>query len=397
MLLYTCVILLVVGVSCDAALTDSLCAADDKDYGVLQKNLFNWITENGGYVNGDKLEISTGPDVEWTVRGIFATQPLGNGEMLLSLPPSLRICAPMEDTHIDSNAKVCRLIDTVAAEMRKGRNSFYWPYLDVIKSDEVDIPQTWSTERLKWLHGVYTTSDWMMNEVFMDEACEFDMSDAITTQAGLLVFSRATRVQFNGLDGMCMCPVYDLLNHDNAALNTAGAVSQTGQVLSIGTTTAVDSGRQLFNSFGPNNVAHIFRDYGFLPNYPRTWEFLHLSPGNADVVESTGIVGGSEYEDGETDVVDESSRPKYDLYVFEELSSEEIDLNPRKNHYQQDESVLAGVLKEHLTGIQHHTSAVLSPTVSAGMSDEQGILRAKWWRTQFSLALARALREAEGS
>lgn len=36
----------------------------------------------GGYVNSHKLEISTGPDEEWTVRGLFASQPLGKGEMV---------------------------------------------------------------------------------------------------------------------------------------------------------------------------------------------------------------------------------------------------------------------------------------------------------------------------
>ena len=275
--------------------------------------------------------------------------------------------------------------------MDKGVDSFYWPYLEVLASDPVDVPLTWGADKLQWLRGIFTTADWHTGSVFMEKGCHFDPSDATLTRAGLLAFSRATAVQVDGEDLTCMCPVYDLMNHDNAGLNTAGAVAP-GRVLSVGTSEEEEKGGQLFNSFGPNNVATLLRDYGFLPSYPRVWELAAPIPGGAV---PAGARGGAAAATGH----------EHMLFVFEELENKRINLNPSEvDMHQLDRREMVGVLKAHLTEVERDTSvlneALLLATSSTADTDTNTtslklLHRAKWLREQYTLAFRRALHAAE--
>lgn len=309
---------------------------------------------------------------------------------------------------------MCQVITALAAEMNKGSESFYWPYLDVLATDSVDVPLTWEADRLQWLQGIYNTADWNTGSMFLEKGCNFDPTDATLMRAGLLVFSRATAVQVEGQDLTCMCPVYDLMNHDNAALNTAGGVSP-GKVLSVGTLEEVDKGGQLFNSFGPNNVAAILRDYGFLPSYPRVWEFAAPLPKRERAVgamtdngdsrsRSSGSSGGSgSSKKASDDGAAGDDEQEVVLFVFEELVDKRIDLNPSQaSIHQIDRRLLAEVLRAHLTEVETHTSALneallASTAIGTNTTALQEIHRAKWFRDQYTQAFSRALRASEAT
>lgn len=178
-----------------------------------------------------------------------------------------------------------------------------------------------------------------------------------------------------------MCPVYDLLNHDHAGLNTAGAVQ--GQVFSIGTTASVDKGGQLFNLFGPNNVANIFRDYGFLPSYPRVWELAVPYPaGDKRDKHDRGM----------------GSRSEAVLFVFEEMEDKRIDLYPlQSTRLKVDRSTMATAFKNHLTEVQRQSSVLNAALLANKTTVSTHIHKAKWFRVQYTLAFARALHTAEST
>jgi hypothetical protein len=56
------------------------------EYCEKQNAIFNWVESNGGYVN-PKVEITTGTDPTWNVRGVFATAEISQDEVRRFVTP----------------------------------------------------------------------------------------------------------------------------------------------------------------------------------------------------------------------------------------------------------------------------------------------------------------------
>ena len=268
------------------------------DYCEVQNSLFNWIESNGGYIN-PKVELTTGPDENWHVRGVFATSAMEEGERLFTLPPAVQIC----------EKDWCGLVGKVRDELVKGEESFYWPYISAMEDHLVDLPTIWNEHERSLLAGLQPT-DWQRHLIWYENGCGGDVNDAHHLRAMLLVVARS-----NGDESQsCMSPFYDSLNHASGnLLNTANR--QNGDNYEKYVTQPIPAGGQVFNSFGDSDVGRLFRDYGFISQYPRLWTF--------------------EGTDGQ----------QYAFECFDEDGYMTVDTNPFASPHQESPSALAEQLK----------------------------------------------------
>ncbi len=110
------------------------------------------VEQNGGYIH-PSLELSTGSNPDFNIRGLFSTTFIPKGEVLVALPQDLLLCAfPDDDTHGGDETQ-CRLIYQLVEELNKGEQSRYWPYLSSMDDHEIDIPAVWSREERQLLSG----------------------------------------------------------------------------------------------------------------------------------------------------------------------------------------------------------------------------------------------------
>jgi hypothetical protein len=272
-----------------------------------QNALFDWIESNGGYVN-PKIEISTGPDPDWTIRGIFATSQIEPFEQIFSFPSSLQLCDPDQ----------CNLTLKLLDELWKGEESFYWPYLSMLRDEIVDLPTLWNDEERALLLGLQPY-DWQRHLIWYEDVCEGSLDDGDHVRAMLLVVARS----HGNDDQTCLTPLYDSANHPNnhEMLNTFILTEEMDFIQQA--TQTIPTGGQIFVSFGEADVGRLFRDYGFLPDYPRLWKIQNLQNENEE----------------------------YYFECYDEDGLMRIDLNPFNSPHQESPLGLIQVLTQHLDEI----------------------------------------------
>jgi hypothetical protein len=288
------------------------------EYCEKQTAIFNWVESNGGYVN-PKVEITSGPDPTWTIRGVFTTADISQDELIFLVPPHLLLCGT---TFCDSVAVLSR-------ELSLGNTSFWWPYLSVMEDHHLDLPHVWTDEERDLLRGLYPhylTS----NEILFD--CDsLDMNEEIHLRALQLIIARSVDVQ----DQSCMAPLFDSINHgqqgyENSAI---GAVDDGTSVYAIDD---IEKDQQLFDSFGGNEFSRLFRDYGFLSQYPRLWIF------------------------------EDNAGREISFKIFEMDEGYDFDINPNNEPYQDDLSYMHDAVEVHLLSVLNDMPnglEVRSPTV----------------------------------
>ncbi len=120
----------------------------------LQHSLFGWVEQNGGYIH-PSLELSTGRNPSLNIRGLFSATFIPEGEVLVSLPQDVLLCAfPDDDTTNWGDETQCHLIYKLVEELKKGEQSRYWPYLSSMDDHEIDIPAVWSHEERQLLSEI---------------------------------------------------------------------------------------------------------------------------------------------------------------------------------------------------------------------------------------------------
>lgn len=233
-----------------------------------QGKLFTWISDNGGYVS-PFIELSSGNDPLWTVRGLFATYELESGTVLCSLPMEVSLCV----TQDIAPSKECALIDFLANEIEKGKSSFYEPYTSLVADQIIDLPAVWNDEEIQLLAGLHP-NDWNRHVFWYEHSCGQDVSDVARLRAMLLVVSRSNMIDTYP----CLCPVYDIFNHGNGLLQNVHTEMRDDKLTMV-TTRKIEKGEQLFSNFGSEHVGRLLRDYGFMSAVPRLWEFESLNEG----------------------------------------------------------------------------------------------------------------------
>lgn len=243
--------------------------------------LFEWVEQQGGYVS-PKIELTTGPDPSWHIRGVFAKAPIQDGEIIANIPSSAQICQQEEE---DENT-TCHLSDLLADEMAlTDRSSVYSPYLAIMEDHEIDMTSFWSEEERELLNGLYPL-DW--DRFLLEfEDCDLDTSDPVSVRAFQLTQSRTNELGSD--DGYqvfnsCFIPAYDLMNQVIKYKANVSLKREGGNVI-LTAWHDIAEGAQLVIDYGVDNVGRLFRDHAFINQaYPRVWLFR-----NTENVDAIGI------------------------------------------------------------------------------------------------------------
>jgi hypothetical protein len=247
---------------------------DTKDDVSLQLKVIDWVVENGGYFNS-KQEIRRlfpgGP------YGIFATDVIEKGELIVSVPWKCVMTAGTDDfeTYV-----YCNTTQYIIDEMRKENDSFYAPYTRYLKSaPPVNIPSMWSDDAKHLLHLLIgknqvppkRATKWF---TLYKEECD-GSDDPYEVQAAMQLITRG--------DDDKLTPVYDMYNHRNGKwLNTspkmhdkrkhdmyASRLIRKGEEIYLSYNQCIDCWNRHYDFGTPD----IFRDYGFVEQYPQRWIF----------------------------------------------------------------------------------------------------------------------------
>jgi hypothetical protein len=224
----------------------------------IQNELYEWLIFHGATIS-EKVEISTGPDPDWTIRGLFATRDIEAGEIIAALPANVRICGQT----------MCDLVYFLSEQLKFSNQSN--PFIKAVSQHDIDsIPSAWTDDERSLLSNLYPT-DWTRHITWFVEACNGDTNDSTQFRAALLVVAHSHEFE-SETRSSCMSPLYDLLNHDMVGYNTALEVID-GDVLIVKAVKNVPAGNQLFYGYGEQGVGRFLRDYGFVPKQHK-WEFL---------------------------------------------------------------------------------------------------------------------------
>jgi hypothetical protein len=264
--------------------------------------LVDWITSHGGRVDPRMTTVATTAGAG--VRGVVATSAIRGGAELLFCPWSLiiggrsagRMDAGGGGGGLDEGA-MCDVVREMAREMRLGDGSAWHPYLD-----HVEVPRlvaTWGAEALGALQGLPPRREADRHLRWFDEVCRggrrYDVDDDLdgddATKRSLVAFvSRASEVG--------MIPLYDLLNHHNGKRNAKLSVTEEGVKLVAvvldrdrddgGASSngkhhledVIEGGDEIYLSYGLKTASTMYRDYGFVEEWPTCWNFADPTSGD---------------------------------------------------------------------------------------------------------------------
>jgi len=265
-----------------AALYPSTSADEDK----LISDQIDWLRAKGGTFN-DKLEIRHADQSDPTSRyGMYATGDIPEDELLIEVPRSCLLTAG-DDTG-SYGGMWCPTVRNLIKEMRKGDESDFAPYAKYLKvQPHGQLPSAWSDAGKELLLEVLGQNDedpsndlrpaepiyWIDSEWYQE--CKGG-DDPFEQNAGLMLVQR-------GWDDI-MIPVYDMMSHRNGKwLNTkSNSVHEKTENVRVSASQDIKAGDEIYTTYnfcedcGNRGTKHfgtpeIFRDYGFVENYPQRW------------------------------------------------------------------------------------------------------------------------------
>lgn len=227
---------------------------DEKSFSAL----LDWMHEHGGRVD-PRLGLGSFDGV----RGVIALDDISQGDSLLRCPWRLVIGS----SSVDQTDAQCDIIMALRKELERAESSPWRHYLRLFNDIDNRIPTLWSPDTLNELQGLppYDATrhtDWFSRSCLAD-----GLRKELDTLSEQALVGYVTRSCDHG-----MVPFYDLLNHHNGELNTETYATEFG--LEVVACTSVCVGCQVFNSYGADPTADLFRDYGFVEPWPRNWSWI---------------------------------------------------------------------------------------------------------------------------
>ena len=253
------------------------------------KAILEWVTsKEGGFFN-DKLELRRFDvdDLQSPV-GMFAKSDLEENDILLSVPREVLITA--EDDTEEYGGIWCPTAFNLIREMRLGDQSKYAPYVNYLLSQRPgQLPSAWSAagkSMLLKLLGQADTDDtndlppasatnWLDGDWKWE--CE-GSDDPLAQNAAMLLVQR-------GWDDY-LIPLFDMMSHRNGKwLNSysESVFEYLDEPIVARASRDIKAGEQIYMSYqfcaDCGNKVHgygtpeIFRDYGFVEQYPQRWFF----------------------------------------------------------------------------------------------------------------------------
>eukprot|EP00965_Chrysotila_dentata_P174355 5755930-Pleurochrysis_carterae.AAC.1 len=256
--------------------------------------LANWLTDEGGYLDGVCVRSHRG------LRGLFTTSEVSSGQPVLAIP---RHCT----LHVFEDANSGFLVhELLVMRLLTARKNGELPvYLNTLPS-EVPLLRDWSSEALDLLQSPKIVSEVTSQRDRLDRCCE-RVKDALVDDADWsqppsqdelrwaesIVRSRALACEMHGRRGLMLVPFFDLCNHrtpserrlsrcggDGDAGGRSPDVLQTADdMVVLCASTALPRHAELHISYGDVGNAGLLLDYGFaelLSGSQRSHERLHL-------------------------------------------------------------------------------------------------------------------------
>lgn len=232
-----------------------------------------WVINNGGYIH-ENLDIRSGQ----YGRGFFAKGHIPEGVDIARVPL---------DLVINQEVHPCDVVKKLRDEMRRGECSKYWPYIKFMEQVAIDIPNSFDSDLVDIVSDL-PPNNWVVHTNRMMGDCQdhglgVEMSDAVTLRALFLYVTRS------GPEGMQ--PIFDIFNHGYGS--TKHYTKANSDHFKFVTDRAHVAGEELFNQFrpgvgagmeivqtmikynvDPDGAPEIFRDYGFIEQFPTMWWFI---------------------------------------------------------------------------------------------------------------------------
>eukprot|EP00978_Attheya_sp_CCMP212_P033726 scaffold137531_cov49-Attheya_sp.AAC.1 len=283
--------------SCAATDDGEACIPRDETQN-LQRDLIAWMRSKDAFVS-HRMEVRLeDPADPWSRYGVFATERIERGELLLSVPLELMIQGEARPNPTDSLN--CDTIYELFEAMELGDKSHLAPYIRYLKSiPERILPEAWSDagrelfEELvgnklppqpyqnKW-HQQYVDScdggddqfeKWMVHLV-----AHFEIEEGFMVP--YLDFFNHRNGHWNNADGALYAFMdrteVELAWHvtfhmyDDSYKVFAVSTIEPGEQIYISENYCDDCLDRLFNEYG---TPEIFRDYGFIEDLPQRWSF----------------------------------------------------------------------------------------------------------------------------
>lgn len=243
--------------------------------------LIEFIEQNGGTVNPKQEIRNVDPSDPTSLRGVFATDDIKNGERLLFVPWDIVMTSPDDD--------MCKLVFSIRRELELGSESKYGPYVEILneRRDQTGIPGVYSPQGYQLYEQVI--GDHLNNSIdakrhlkWYHSKCKGGQDvgdfDALALEAALLAITRSA----GGLgpseqETAMMIPFYDMYNHrlgswKNASMKT----NNVDGGVEVVATRDIAKGEEIHDEYRNEDdadVSTLFRDYGFVPQTPQFFTF----------------------------------------------------------------------------------------------------------------------------
>lgn len=170
---------------------------------------------------------------------------------------------------------MCKVVQDMANEMRLRSESLWWPYLK-----HIQIPRLvamWEQSALDELQGLSPSEDATRHIQWFSQNCagsgagnvHFDEKEVMRSLVSFV--SRASEVG--------MVPIYDLLNHHNGKKNAKLSLTETRVHLLV-VVGRIQQGQEIYLSYGIKAAPTMYRDYGFVEEWPCVWNWKDSATGD---------------------------------------------------------------------------------------------------------------------
>ena len=226
----------------------------------LDFGLVDWVkSQKGGFFHSNQEIRPIGDEGKL---GIFATQDIAEGEVLLTVPWSIILDSTLEGEEVSETAtndlscatvaKLLEELETLQGDESSSDSKKYGPFIKYLLSQKnvEAIPSAWSDEGQGLLYeligGELSETPPMfvvhMLEIEWYDRCE-DMADVENTfseEIAAMVIKKAY------LDSLV--PLYDMYQHRNGGWYNIKTIVERGTQLQVVARRKIDAGEQLYNS-----------------------------------------------------------------------------------------------------------------------------------------------------
>ena len=252
-----------------------------------------WLKKNGVRDNAAKII-----EIKNNERSVVAKKKVNKGDNFILIPKNLLIySAKIQKTkqgkyvnrlfnnYGDFLCKVINITVYMLLEERKGKNSFWYPYLAILPQKLDHIPIFWTTD-LKYLKGSDIVGDIKFKKNQLKEEYKIIVNSRLklsdlTLQEYMrmrsLVSSRNFSLYIKGEENSVMVPLADMLNHSNTA-DTHWTYNNDLECYQMSAKSNLKKGQEISDSYGIKNNDVYFLHYGFLlPTAPLNVKIGHIS------------------------------------------------------------------------------------------------------------------------